>query len=57
MHMFNVSILCLYHFFFQPDSFMHMFNVSILCLYQIAPLKAVIGVDRPLKASSMHIHY
>ena len=23
--------------------------------YQIAPLKAVVGVDRPMKASSMHI--
>ena len=23
--------------------------------YQIAPLKAVVGVDRPMKAASMHI--
>ena len=25
-------------------------------MYQIAPLKAVVEVDRPMKAPSMHIH-
>ena len=36
---------------------MHMFNVSTLYRhkYQIAPSKAVVGVDRPIKAPSMHI--
>ena len=36
---------------------MHMFNVSTLYKKkdQIAPLKAVVGVDRPMKAPSMHI--
>ena len=43
MHMFNVSM----------HMFMHMFNVS--AKYQIAPPKAVVGVDRPIKALSMHI--
>ena len=49
------------------NSFMHMFNVSTLypqsikllyivsAKYQIAPSKAVVGVDRPIKALSMHI--
>ena len=34
---------------------MHMFNVSTLyrAKYQIAPSKVVVGVDRPMKASSM----
>ena len=27
----------------------------VLAKYQIAPSKAVVGVDRPLKALSMHI--
>ena len=37
---------------------MHMFNVSTLIVsakYQIAPLKAVVEVDWPIKAPSMHI--
>ena len=34
---------------------MHMFNVSNLYRYQIAPSKAVVGFDRPIKALSMHI--
>ena len=34
---------------------MHMFNVSILATYKIAPLKAVVGVDQPMKATSMLI--
>ena len=36
---------------------MRMFNVSRLYRqkYQIAPSKAVVGVDRPIKALSMHI--
>ena len=32
---------------------MQMFTVSTL--YQIAPSKAVVGVDRPMKAPSMHV--
>ena len=37
-------------------SFMHMFNVStVIGKYQIAPSKAVVGVDPPIKALSMHI--
>ena len=32
---------------------MHMFNVS--AKYQIAPSKAVVGVNRPMNATSMHI--
>ena len=37
---------------------MHTFNVSILHkkTYQIAPSKAVVKVDRPMKAPSMHIN-
>ena len=36
---------------------MHMFNVSTLYwqIFKIAPSKAVVGVDRPMKALSMHI--
>ena len=38
---------------------MHMFNVSTFYIvytkYQIAPSKAVVEVDRPIKALSMHI--
>ena len=34
---------------------MHMFNVSTKAKYQIVPLKAVVGVDGPLKAPSMNI--
>ena len=34
------------------NSFMHMF---VSAKYQIAPSKAVVGVDRPIKALSMHI--
>ena len=37
---------------------MHMFNVSTCIVsteYQIVPSKAVVGVDRPMKAPSMHI--
>ena len=34
---------------------MHMLNVSLLTKYQMAPLKAEVGVDRPMKAPSMHI--
>ena len=36
---------------------MHMFNVSILYRQsiKIAPIKAVVGVDRPMKAPSAHI--
>ena len=26
-----------------------------MSMYQIAPLKAVVGVDQPMKAPSMHI--
>ena len=47
------------------NSFMHVFNVStlywqkcvyiVLAKYQIAPSKAVVGVDRPIMALSMHI--
>ena len=33
---------------------MHMFNVSILYMQSIK-LLAVVGVDRPMKAPSMHI--
>ena len=41
---------------FQRDSFMHMFNVSkSYWQYQIVPSKAVVGVDWPTKAPSMHI--
>ena len=42
----------------ELNSFMHMFNVTMLTLYRqsiIFPSKAVVGVDRPKKASSMHI--
>ena len=41
--------------FSEPNSFMHMFNVSSLHRksYQIAQSKAVVGVDRPMKAPSM----
>ena len=37
------------------------FSTTLQCVfivyakYQIAPLKAVVGVDRPMKAPSMHI--
>ena len=39
---------------------MHMFNVSTCPMYlktkyQIAESKAVVGVDQPMKAASMHI--
>ena len=35
---------------------MHMFNVYIVSAkYQIAQSKAVVGVERPIKALSMHI--
>ena len=36
---------------------MHMFNVACIvsAKYQIAPSKAVVGFDRPIKALSMHI--
>ena len=38
---------------------MHMLNVSTFMIvsteYQIVPSKAVVGVDRPMKAPSMHI--
>ena len=40
--------------FSELNSFMHMFNVSTL-YRQISPSKAVVGVDRPMKAPSMHI--
>ena len=41
---------------------MRMVNVGVYIVaakYQIAPLKAVVGVDRPMKAPSKHIqkHY
>ena len=32
-----------------------LFSLSIYAKFQIAPLKAVIGVDRPMNAPSMHI--
>ena len=34
---------------------MHMFNVSTSAKYHIVPSKAMVGVDRPIKALSMHI--
>ena len=39
------------------NSFMHMFNVSTLYRQsiKIAPSKAVVGVDWPIKALSMHM--
>ena len=44
-------------FFSEPNSFMHIFNVSILYRQsiKIAPSKAVLGVDWPMKAPPMHI--
>ena len=55
MHMFNVSTSTLYRQ--SIKLFLHIFNESTLYRqkYQIAPSKAVVGVDRPLKALSMHI--
>ena len=37
---------------------LHAYNQCVFIVetkYQIAPLKAVVGVDRPMKAPSMHI--
>ena len=58
MHMFNVSTL-----YRQGIKLLHqkLFHAYVQCVYivkakyQIAPSKAVVGVDRPTKAPSMHI--
>ena len=43
---------------FFPTKLLHAYVQCVYIVYakyQIAPLKAVIGVDRPMKAPSMHI--
>ena len=43
--------------FSKPNSFMHMFKCVFIvsAKYQIASSKAVVGVDRAMKAPYMHI--
>ena len=58
MSMFSQLVILSKIIFSELNSFMHMFNVSTFIVsakLQIAPSKAVVGVDRPLKALSMHI--
>ena len=54
MHMFNVSTL-------YRQKIITLLHAYVQCVYivsakyQIAPLKAVVGVDWPIKAQPMHI--